>query len=795
MRVLKTAGWGLLVLIGLSGLTVGMWLLTSLPQKTGSLELDGLTSTVEIYRDEAAIPYIYAQSDADGYFALGFVHAQDRFWQMDLMRRFGAGRLSELLGEATLASDRWMRTLGLYRRAEEQVQKLPDPVQQALRAYAKGVNAWQRTKNGLGAIEFVWFADQLDPWKPADSLIWSKIMATRLSGNFRKEISRSRVADLLGREKMNEFWPDDPSPDPRTSHHQYPLLPVSLLSSLNSLPPDPPGLPVGASNQWAIGPKRSTTHLPFLANDPHLGFAAPILWYLAFIKTPTTQLTGATVPGVPFHILGHNGKIAWGITSTQADQEDLVVERVANTNSARYVVGSHSRAFIQTPMTIAVKGKPAHAMTVRATDQGPVISDLIPNLLKATEPRRAIVLEAVYLKPNDPTINALYYLNRASNWLEFRRALVFLKTPTLNVSYADTTGNIGFQVAGSLPVRAVGDGSLPTRRLSGTANWLEYVPYSQLPHLYNPDQGLIFNANNPVGSATGGPFISRDWAAPYRARRIDQVLQSKRKFDMGDMKTLQLDNLSLMAMDVLPQMLILATATEDRSKQILAMLKTWDRRMVRDRPEPLIFSTWLRALNYGLYGDDLGELGKPLLGLRPLFVLNALQENKIWCDDTQSIEKETCSDIVSRSLLQAIQQLSQKYGNTPKDWRWGDAHQSTFAHGVFNHVPLLNKITDLQIANDGGDYTVNRGASRINHEQAPFKHIHGPGLRAIYDLSNLTRSQFQIATGQSGNFLSSHYRDQLTNWRDGKFLTIDGTKQSIARVTERPLILTAPKRP
>ncbi len=766
MQKFKKALIGLSTLLVLALIGIGGWLSTSLPSHPTSLMSPDLAGPVEIHRDAAAIPTIRAQTDDDAYFALGFVHAEDRFWQMELTRRFGAGRLSEILGEKTVAADKWMRTLGLYRLAEQQAQTLPKPVQNALAAYSKGVNHWLQNKTGLGAIEFAVFRYVPEPWRPADSLVWSKIMATRLSGNFHKEILRNRLAGRIGMDRMNAFWPD--YPNQVTASAQSAL--AHLMARLENLSPWPVGLPEGASNQWIVGGERTQTGAPLLANDPHLGFAAPIMWYLAEIKTPTLRVSGATVPGMPFHILGHNGQLAWGITSTQADTEDLVVERLVEGQTDHYQRPVGIAPFTVREETIRIKDAAAQTFRVRSSGHGPVISDLRTDLTDVSGDASVISLNAMYLKPGDQTANALYLLNRATDWPGFRHALTYLRTPVLNVGFADTQGNIGMQVAGDIPVRASGDGSLPTQGQTGAGAWHGRVPFDQLPSVFNPSGDLILNANNPVGNIAQKPFISRDWAAPYRAQRIEQRLDDAAQLETDDMASIQLDTVSLMAREMVPALLALAKPQNDRESQALALLAGWDGDMDRGRPEPLIFSYWLRSLNETLYRDDLGRLADDLIALRPRFVLSVLRIDPVWCNNRETAPLETCASAVSESLGKTHTLLSEQYGTDMSAWRWGDAHQATFRHSIFKHIPLLNRLTDLALANSGSDYTVNRGASRVNNPKEPFAHIHGPGFRALYDLSDLSKSQFMIATGQSGNFLSPHYRDLLSDWRDGRYL-------------------------
>lgn len=767
----------------------GYVLTTTFPQKSGSIKLAGLSEPVTVRRDHASVPYIYAQTDEDAYFTLGFVHAQDRFWQMDLMRRYGAGKLSEILGETALGADKWMRTLGLYKLAEKEVPSLPFKIRSALEAYSQGVNQWQKTKTGLGAIEFAAFRYSPEPWTPADSLVWTKIMATQLAGNYRKELSRSRVLRKIGPKRMNEFWPDYPGQIAVKSSGTEGSVSIGVFAGLEDVSPIPVGTPTGASNQWIVSSKKSQTGHPLLANDPHLGFAAPIMWYLAYLESPGLNLTGATVPGVPFHILGHNGQIAWGITSTQADQEDLVVEKMADGLPGRYFTPVGPKALTNRIEIIRIKDQPDQEITIRMSGSGPILSDLRPHLAVGRSNAEIVALKAVYLKPGDQTINALYDLNRASNWKGFQEALRFVKSPVLNIGYADTKGNIGFQVAGSIPVRQSGDGSLPSEGWTGSGRWASYADFADLPFLYNPASGIIVNANNPVGDISKPPFISRDWAAPYRARRIDQVLGTSDPVEIATMASLQHDDVSLAARDLLPLLIDAVGPKTTQAQMALSLLQNWNGNMDKSRSEPLIFSYWLRNLNRAIHADDLGDLSRQLLALRPRFIKHVLTEQPGWCDDRSTDKRESCDDVITQSLTNTIVELSEAFGSEMAGWQWGDAHKATFAHSVFKHVPYLRTLTDLSVSNSGSDFTVNRGSSHVNNERAPFKHIHGPGYRGIYDLSDLTKSKFMIATGQSGNFLSSNYRDMLTKWRDGEYVTLNGAQGGMKTKFEHALFI------
>ncbi len=778
----------LIVVIGLSGL---FWLRTSLPELSGSEQLTGINSPVSITRDGDGVPHILAESDEDAYFALGYVHAQDRFWQMETMRRFGGGRLSEIMGDATLGADRWMRTLGLYRLAELQAQSLDEPVRRALAAYARGVNGWLKNRSGLPSPEFAGFYFTPEPWQIADSLVWGKIMATRLAGNFRTEVLRALIARKIAPERVGELWPAYPANAPFTITGLSPEMNDRLFAGLSVLPPWPNGQPTGASNIWALGPDKTETGGAILANDPHLGFSAPIMWYLARIETPDLQIMGATVPGVPFHILGVNNDIAWGITSTQADSEDLFVEKLVAGNSSRYLISEGDAEFEVREEIIKVKGQPDQVLNVRSSYHGPVLSDVRGDIGSLGDDNHVVALSATYLENEDLTSSAFFHLNRAKNWRAFQDAVRLIQGPVLNFAYADSSGNIGFRTAGKVPVRGAGSGVVPSPGWLGETDWMSFIPFDEMPSEFNPPAAMIINANNRVVGEDYPYFISHDWAARYRADRIEQQLGTTEKVAFKQVQSLQNDAVSLMAKDILPKLLAMATAERDADKAALSLLQKWDGTMARKRPEPLIFSTWLLELNKLVYSDELENLTPAYLKLRPRFIKSVLTRRPLWCDDIKTPKPENCTELVNHSFRRTIDRLSEQHGANLEKWAWGKTHRATFTHQVLTRVPLLNHLADISIPTDGGNYTVNRGATRPNNERSPFAHIHGPGYRAIYDLNDIANSRFMIATGQSGNFLSEHYADLVSRWRDGGYLTFmseaqDNNTRNVKKLTLLP---------
>ena len=737
------------------------------PQTEGTVALAGLDAPVSILRDRHGIPRIVAASERDAYFALGFVHAQDRFFQMEFMRRAGAGRLSEIVGASTLPLDRWMRVLGLYRLAEAALKRLSPQVTHSLEAYADGVNAYLDSHSGLVSVELALLFATPERWRPADSLVWGRLMGMRLSGNSRAETLRARLSELLPTERIDEFWPDIAGAAPPT------VAVLGRASLFSTLLADWPAAiaPVTASNVWAVSGSHTETGSPILANDPHLGFRAPGLWYLARIETPGLTLAGATVPGVPMTILGHNGSIAWGLTTADSDTQDLFVERIDPGDPNRYLTPDGSRPFEVRVERIGVRGGDDVTLVVRSTRHGPVISDVDGKAGSIAQPGHVVALAAAALREDDMTGEAVWRLNRARSWEEFNAALAFFHAPHQNAVYADTGGNIGIVAPGRVPIRRAGDGLYPVPGWTGEHDWTGFIPYDALPRLLNPANGRIVNANHPVVGPDYPYRLGHGDTPPYRAARIHALLDSGGSRTRAGAGAMQTDAVSLAARALLPEMLRTVRETDPRSVA-LARLRRWDGTMDRRRAEPLIFVAWLRALNRRIYSDETGAVFPDLWRLRPVFVNETLMRGEIWCDDTTTPSRETCRQVVGDALDDALSELRARFGGDPADWRWGDAHYAHFRHPVFGWLPMIDRLADIRVPVDGGAFTVNRGQHRSARGDAPYASVHGAGYRAVYDLADLDRSLFIQATGQSGHLTSPHYRDLTPLWRDGIFLSL-----------------------
>ncbi len=770
-----------------------LYLRSSLPQIDGEIALPGLNARAEIKRDANGIAYIGARSAGDAWLALGFAHAQDRLFQMDFQRRLGAGRLSEVMGERTVGLDRFMRTLGLYRVAEENVKHLSEETREALESYAAGVNAFLSRRPGALPPEFALLRYKPERWKPADSIVWGRLMALTLSDNMRHEILRARLAKHVTPQQLNDLYPGGPRRDAPVT-----LAGTQLLETMwASLPIGMLG--AGASNEWALSGAHSASGKPIVANDPHLRFGMPNLWYLARLEAPDLSLAGATVPGVPFFILGHNGKVAWALTTTHSDTQDLFIEHIDPADPGRYQTPQGPRPFETRTETIKVRGEADIEMAVRAPRHGPVLSDVQAGAREAL-PRgmpgdgigagqgEAMALAFTGLAGDDRTVEAVYRMNRAGDAAQFMAALKDFHSPQQNIAFADTGGSIGMVSAGRVPLRKGGDGRLPAPGWNGEYDWTGWLAFDALPRAFNPPTGIIVSANNKPAADSG--LLGSDWEATYRARRILDMLAIDQRPTVEAAAVMQSDALSMAARDLLP-ILTGLVVNDERARRAVAMLKSWDGRMDRRRPEPLIFSAWLRELNRLLYADELGPLFADYWDLRPDVVELMLTQRRQWCDDVTTPARETCEARMALALDRALDFIAARYGSNPADWRWGDAHQAKFSHPIFGRLPLIWRLTDMRLPSDGDAYTINRGQTIIADEAEPFAHIHGAGFRAVYDLADLDSSRFMQATGQSGHPLSAFYSNLMRRWRDGRTIRIPaapiaGPKEKIAVLTLNP---------
>src|SRR4051812_33532028 len=650
-RALKWIGRGLAALAALMILAaVGgyFWLRTSLPQVGGSISVAGLSAPVEIARDDRGVPTINAKSLNDAYFALGFAHAQDRLFQMELMRRVGAGRLAEAIGEAGGSTDKLMRTLGLYRMAEAEAVAASPPLKAALDAYAAGVNAFLKQRHGALPLEFQLLRITPEVWRPADSLVWGRIMALQLSANWREENLNLALKKTLPPDLFQLLLPE--------------------IKSLAGLPTPWFGRLNVASNNWVIAPQKSKTGAALLANDPHLSLGAPAVWYLVHIVTPDRQWVGGTSPGMPMIVIGASDRVAWGLTTTSGDTEDLFEEKPVDGNPKLYQTPGGPAAFETRRETIKVKGGADVVFEVRTTRHGPVVSDL-DHGRKAGDP--ILALAATFALPDDRTADALLGMNMARSADEFRTALSHFASPQQNIVFADREGRIGFVAAGRVPVRrkVFASGLLPAPGWTGDYDWIGTLPFNQLPQSSDPASGWIATANNKIVGNDYPHFIAGRWFDDGRYRRIAEMLEAKPTLDVNDAEAMQLDTLSTPLRDLVQSWL---PQIEGVDPVITGMLQRWDGHADLDRAEPSIATLWVSLTAERLLRKKLGGSYGDWWFWNDAVLRQMLADPK-WC------APETCGALLSTSLNEAVDRLRARFKVDAADWKWGALHRMHFA--------------------------------------------------------------------------------------------------------------------
>jgi penicillin G amidase len=787
-RLVKLLAKGVFVLVVVAVAAVGWLFWRAMPDYAGTAALPGLSAETRVWRDDYGVPHIFAATMNDAMRALGWLHASERLYQMEIQRRVGQGRIAEIAGPDLIGVDRFIRTLGFYRLAESSFAALSPFAQARLQAYADGVNAFLDTHVDRLPPEFMILGDKPEPWKPADSLVWGKLMALQLSHNYKFEVMRAELSRKLSPEQASWLFPMPPADSPistqplANSHHAALEEPDERLGEL--LP-----LRHGASNEWVVAGSRTTTGKPILANDPHLELAAPVLWYLARIVTPEGDVKGATVPGAPIVLLGQNASIAWGFTSADTDTQDLFVETVDPANPAQYLTPDGPKPFESRDETIHVSGGPDVALHVRATRHGPVISDVSPELAGLAGPGKAIALAFTGLGDKDTTTEAMMRVNGAHNWEEFLAALRLYQTPTQNLVYADVSGDIGFISPGLVPLRKSGDGLAPTDGATGATDWIGFVPFEQLPQLHNPPAGFAFNANNAIVAPDREPMFGRDWEEAFRARRIQQFFDSTAKHSLESSATMQADHTSLAALALLP-LLESVKPDDERARQALALLASWGGVMDKDRAEPLIFEAFLRALHEIMLidkvGVDLGEKGP----FDATTLISLIKDHPSWCDAPGKPDPD-CRLTLARALDAGLALLVKRDGADMSKWTWGSEHVVLLRHKVYSHIPLLDRISDLSMPSSGDYYTLDRGGGFEAPADMPFARTHGGGFRGLYDLADPDKSRFMITTGQSGHIFSPHYRDLAPLWIDVKSIPLAGTEAELEKAGAKELVFRA----
>jgi penicillin G amidase len=833
MRVtwLKRLVGGVLLLLVLAAAAAGIYIYRAFPVLDGSLQVRGLGAAVSIARDTADVTHIQAQSPHDAWFSLGYVHAQERGWQMEFNRRVMHGELSEILGEATLETDKLLRTLGIARAAQRQWEQLPAEGRNAMQAYSDGISAFYAQSPQALPPEFHLLGVKPGgasgvPWSPQDSLGWSLMMALDLGGNWGTEFARLSASKALNTRELWQLFPPYPGEQPASAVDFSQLY--AGLGIYKSTPPATKTIAGGAggvwaaglfdeknagamktamangvndwargiglvdgkgSNNWVVAGNHTESGRPLMANDPHLGLSSPALWYFARLQAPASataramDVVGATLPGLPFVVLGRTRGMAWGFTNTNPDVQDLYIEQINPADPGQYRVpaaaGSGAEAwadFARRTETIHVKGKADVVITVRETRHGPVLSDAQQSHAELLDTGKYVLaLRWAALDADNQTVLAGLRANRAQTADQLLDAFAAYHSPMQNVVTADTTGQVAFKAVGKVPLRRADNdirGVAPSPGWDARYDWAGWLPYAATPQTGNADiaaRGWLATANQRITPPGYPHFIGQDWTVPYRHDRIEQLLAATPKHNLRSMQAIQADQQSGAALKLLPflQQAIASAPDLAQASPVLKGMADFDGVMRADSAAPLVFAAWADELTRGIVGGKLGNARfRALYGKRNF---RGVVEDAMATDDRNWCGPAGCAAQSVQALRRALDRLQLLYGADAAAWRWGTAHNAISSHRPLTNVPVLARFFDVRAPTGGDTYTVNVGQYWTNDEKTPFASRQAASLRAVYDFSNLENSVFIYQTGQSGLVFSPRYRDMSDEWQGVRY--------------------------
>jgi len=781
----------------------------SIPDYAATHKVRGIAATVEMVRSTSNVPHIFGQSDEDVFFGLGFAHAQDRLWQMIMMRRTVQGRLSELFGRRTIGIDKLLRRLDLYTLSEAAVGHQDARTTRALNAYAAGVNAWLEHVNrqalGRGAPENFLFPGQIEAWRPADSLAVVKLMGLQLSPHLHQEVLRARTSLLVPNERLADLLHETPGAGVAALPEYaeiFPDLPVrTAASSLTSSSVGNPLSPVrrrglaGASNAWAAAPARSASGGTLMANDPHLGFSAPTIWYLARLQLDAGDVIGATIPGMPVVLAGRSQTFGWALTSSYLDDQDVYIEKLNPDNPKEILTPDGYLPIAERTSIIEVKDSDPVTITLQWTANGPVLhSDLWRgdaastheshfNLDTITPDGHVASLAWTLLWPADTSMTsaiALMGTNSVEDGLAVAEGYL---APSQNLILADSR-NIAMKTIGAMPRRSARhqtQGRIPTPGWARENLWLGRMPYPSNPEFVAPPGGIVGNTNNKALERPFPLHVSHFYGDTQRVRRWRFLMQNREVHTRESFIEAQLDEVSPTAQTLLPLVArelwysgeAAPEGTLKRQRQVaLELLAEWNGEMNEHLPEPLIYAAWMRALQERLIRDELGPLASEYDNLEPVFIERVFRDvfgASAWCDVVRSERVETCTEMADLALSDAVVWLGETYGSALESLRWGDAHQAAHDNQILGRVPIIGWMVNIRQSTGGGDNTLRRGRTS-GRDPTPFLNVHGAGYRGVYDFADPDSSVFIISTGQSGHPLSRHYDDLGRLWRLGEYI-------------------------
>jgi len=721
---------------------------SSRPQEKGNAIFSGLASNVKVIRDKWGVPHIFAENDKDLFFAVGYVQAQDRMWQMELLRRVGFGRLSEVFGAQTLSSDRFLRNCGFKEAVLKDYENLTPELKEDLTSYSRGVNAWISSRRLDWPPEFLLLRYRPEPWGILDSLIVKEILALSLCPDFSSELVRAKLVEKLGLNKALEILEQD-----------------AAVSSLEKIPSfevseDFFTFVLGGSNNWVLAGSRTASGKPLLANDPHLRISLPSIWHEISLHSPNFEVAGVSFPGVPLVVIGHNASISWGVTNSAADVQDLYVERLNDAKDS-YLDQDGWEPLLKKEEVIKIRGqsKP-EKLEVLWTGRGPILSPFIiengvPISLRWTISEGGRIYES------------LFHLNQARNWEEFCRAVALWDVPSMNFVYADVQGNIGYYLSGLIPLRKKAVALFPALGWVEENGWHGFLEETKKPIILNPEKGYLITANNKMVPEDYPFYISCDFDIPFRAERIEELLLGQDKHTVDSLKKIQNDIFSKRAELLLSQIRNLKVS-EGKAKKALKILDDWNAEMTAGK-EAALFSVFMDFLQREILADKLGvqyQNYSQLFCRKQAGLFRILSDQASpWFDKGEASPAEAKEKTFNSSLAQAYTWLEKKYG-PPEKWDWMSMHSLTYPHAL-GQAPLMKFFNRGPFPNGGDAFCIR--ASFSEDSSGDYATTWGVSYRQIIDLSDFRNSVCILSSGESGHLLSKHYDDQIPLWLKGEY--------------------------
>ena len=782
------------------------------PQTEGTIQIVGLTGVVEIIRDSMGVPHIYADTPEDLFLAQGYIHAQDRFFQMDFWRHISYGRLSEMFGESQVEADRFIRTLGWGQLAERQYKEETAEAKAVLDAYAQGVNSYIATQSPsdlsfeYSILELLNHDYTPEPWTGAQTLAWGKVMAWDLGGNLEAEIGRSIALGVLPPERVAQLYPPYPGDrNPyiivdgeraeagtaatlRTSVDATDVLEsaATAIAAIDRLTGGGEETGIG-SNSWVLDGEHTPTGMPYLMNDPHLPSQMPSIWYQVGLHCRAVtdecpfDVAGFSFAGVPGVIIGHNADIAWGFTNAGPDVEDLYMEKVNPANLDQYEVNGEWVDMDIRTETVVVAGGENQEVAIRSTRHGPIISGVYEplddfDLSGIDSPTEyAIAFKWTGLDDGLPSVlQPVFGINQASNFEEFMEAARLFAVPSQNMIYADTEGNIGYVVPGNIPIRASGDGTLPAPGWTDDHEWTGFIPYDELPWLLNPESGYIVTANNAVISEEYPYLITKDWNYGHRAKRIVDLVTSNFGIPLEDHMRIQFDSYDMNAARILPYLGPAMAGSDieldDTGRAAIDQLEQWDLQDFAGSSGAAVWNaTWKKLLALTFH-DDLPESIWPEGNSRWFEVVGTMLDNPndpFW-DDVTTPERETRDDMLVAAFVAGIDEITATLGSDASTWTWGAIHEMTFINqslGTSGIAIIEDRFNRGPYPASGSDGIVNAlGWTATEGFEVDWL----PSMRMLVDLSDWSNSLAIHTTGQSGHVDDEHYDDMIPLWLNGQ---------------------------